>query len=109
MPAAWTEAALGMGIAGALLALAAAFAWRQWVERAGRDVEGLSDEDARYFAGKDRRRFLGAALLAMMAVGMSAGLAINPRANRRSGELFVWIWAGVMALVCVSTVLAMRD
>ena len=109
MPAGSLEATLGLTIAGAVIALALLFAWRQWAEMRGRDRESLSAEDRDYFAGKDRRRFAGSIVMALIAAGMFAGLAINPRAGKAAGEAFVWIWAGVTVLVGVSLALAMKD
>lgn len=108
MPAAPSGAREGIVIATGVLTLAVAFAWRQWVERRGREGDlGQADED--YFARKDRRRFAGTAILGLIGVGMIVGSLIDHRASKAAGQTFVWIWFGVVALVCISIVLALLD
>ncbi len=98
----------GLAIASGVLALAIILAWRQWVERRDRDPE-LSDIDHAYFARKDARRFWGTGLLVFVAAGMFRGLTMNWRANLAASQQFVWIWAGVLVLLCVLVVMAMID
>lgn len=108
MPAASTAARVGLPIAAGVLALAAVFAWRQWVERRTRQ-DDLSEEDRAYFARKDVRRLLGTTILVLIASGMFVGLSIDPGANRAAGQAFVWVWFGVAVLLCVSLVVALID
>lgn len=108
MPAASSGVTEGLVLATGALALAAVFAWKQWAERTTRD-EDLSGQDRVYFARKDRRRFVGTSILALISAGMFAGLWINPKAGLRHGQAFVWIWMSVGLLVCVALVLAFGD
>lgn len=98
----------GITIGSAVLVLAVGLAWRQRAERRGREG-GLSEADQAYFAGKDRRRFLGTSLLVLIGVGMVVGCLIDARASRASRQAFVLVWSAVLGLVCVSVVLACLD
>jgi hypothetical protein len=108
MPPATSGAKEGLILATGVLILSAIFAWRQWVERHRREPE-LSVADADYFARKDRRRFLGTAILALIGIGMVIGSLIDFRASKAAGRLFLAVWVGVSLLVCVSLVFAMID
>jgi uncharacterized membrane protein (Fun14 family) len=98
----------GLILATGVLILSSIFAWRQWVERVRREEE-LSVADREYFKRKDRRRFLGTSILALIGIGMAVGSLIDYRASKVAGQRFVAIWVGVAVLVCVSLVLAMID
>jgi len=108
MPAASSGMTEGLTITSGVLVLAIVFAWRQWVERRDR-VPDLSDDDQRYFSSRDVRRSWGTGLLVLIAAGMFLGLSINPKANRAAGQQFVWVWVGVLVLLCVALVMALLD
>jgi cytochrome c oxidase subunit IV len=103
-----TMMSLGLILAGGLLALSASFAYRQWIERNERTDE-LPAIDARYFEGKDSRRFGNSAIMAMIAVGIAAGVVIDPRAGRLQRQTWAAIWAVILILVLVLVVLALID
>lgn len=92
-------------MAAGVLAVAAFFSWRQFVERSSRD-DDLSGEDADYYARRDFRRLLGTSTLGLIGVGMLAGSLIAPRSHPIA---FVSVWLVVGLLVCVSLVLALID
>jgi hypothetical protein len=98
---------IGLAIAGGLLALAATFAWLQWRERRTRPA-ALSEADASYFRGKDFRRLVGSLVMALIAVGMFAGLTLNPRDRLQRGG-WATAWIGVLSLVPVLLILALGD
>lgn len=98
----------GLIIVGVLVVLAVVFGVRQWLDRRGRD-SALSEADARYFARQDARRLAGSSLMLLIAAGMTAGLALNPRADRATGQLWGLIWLGVGVLVIVLLLIGMID
>jgi hypothetical protein len=98
----------GLVLASAILVLAGAFAWRQWVERSRR-ADILSGADRDYYRHRDRRRVLGTTCLVLIASAMIAGSLIDYRASRTSARIFLAIWLGVAVLIGVSLILAMAD
>jgi uncharacterized membrane protein YbhN (UPF0104 family) len=97
-----------LAAAAILLALSALFAAWLWFQRRGRDEPG-SEEDVRYLAGHDRRRFLVAVILAAIGLAMMASTAINPRSGPSAARLWGWTWVGVLALAVSLLVLALVD
>jgi hypothetical protein len=99
---------LGFVLAVTLVAVAVGFAYRQWL--AGRDRDdNLSDADRVYFASQDVRRLIGSATMFVMALAMSAGLLIQPRAGRTEFRIWVILWIGVLALAGFLLILALVD
>src|SRR5690242_12702967 len=97
MPLAATGASEGLVLSVALVMIASAFAVGQWRDRRRRDP-GLTEADADHFARQDVRRWLGSAVMVLIAVGIVAGTRIDARA---AGRLFGWTWLGVSSLVVV--------
>ncbi len=91
-----------------LLALALALGVRQWLERRRREP-AATDLDARYFAGRDRRRALSAALMGLAAGLMLASVRIDPRRSRADARLWLLLWVGVLGLTFVLVLLAGLD
>jgi hypothetical protein len=79
-------------------AIAAALAAWQWRERKHRP-DDLSGPDESHYARQDVRRLLGAATMALIAVGVGVGSRISPGARGRPSGVFVGIWLLVFALV----------
>lgn len=100
----WVQLALPFGVMTAALALA----WMQSRQRRFRG-EGLSPEDVEYFARQDRRRFLGAAVMGLLALGVAAGLSDNFPRNREGGRIFGAIWLFNSALALGLLAIAMFD
>ena len=100
----------GFILASLVAVLAGVFAYRQWVERSNRETD-LSEADLDHFTRKDRRRLLGSAVLALIAVGMFVGLMLlsQARGNRLMARMSGYVWIGVCVLLCVSLILAMLD
>lgn len=95
-------------LAGTLLGLAGFFGVRQWLEVRARPPD-LDDADRTYHRGKDIRRFLGSALMTVMAALMIAATRINPRASLALGRLWGWLWIAILALVVVMLAIAFLD
>lgn len=109
MPPHDSTAIVSLVLALAVIAAAALLAVRQWMERQARNGD-LSAEDARYFARQDARRFLGAALLVLVAIGLALGSRIpTVRANQPTRLVFVAIWSTEFLLLFVLLGLAWRD
>ncbi len=87
---------------------AAVMAYRQWADRGRRDP-GREGGDAPYFARQDRRRFLGTALMGLLAVGIAVGTNLGPIADRAQARFFARTWVAVGVLCVALLVLAMRD
>ncbi len=109
MPFAVAGASEAVVIAVVLVVLALIFAVRQWSARRTRDGEELSEADAHYLARQDVRRWLGSALMMIIAAGMIAGTRIDPRVSRTNLRLFAAIWIGICVLVCLLMLLAVID
>ncbi|HZW32994.1 MAG TPA: hypothetical protein VFF52_19925 [Isosphaeraceae bacterium] len=117
----------------AVAAIAVALGARQWFERAAREPS-LPSEDRKHFARQDLRRWIGVALMLILAVGIFAGSRIPPsvpafpmeegvrqgwqalagawiepvilsRVNLR----FVLVWTGLILLLPALLVLALFD
>jgi hypothetical protein len=108
MPIAVAGATESLILAAGVLAVAAYFAWRQWVERRRRGTQATRD-DAIHFIRQDARRFLGSVLMALVAVGLCVGTRIDVRAGPSQRLLFSATWLGVIALVGLLLILAMLD
>jgi hypothetical protein len=114
-------------------AIAVALGARQWSERAAREPD-LSSDDRKYFALQDLRRWIGVALMLVLAVGVFAGsrmepavpavpmeagvrqswqaLAgawIEPLVLKRANLRFVAVWTGLILLLPALLVLALFD
>lgn len=101
----WVGLALPFGVMTAALSLA----WMQLRQRARREEEGLSAEDAEHFARQDRRRLIGAAVMGLMALGVAVGLGDNFPRNREGGRFFGAIWLANGALALALLAVAMLD
>jgi membrane-bound metal-dependent hydrolase YbcI (DUF457 family) len=99
---------IGLWIAACLLSLAIAFFVLQYRERRQRGPE-LSPEDHAYFRAKDARRFSGSLLMTLIAVGMIAGLVLNPRRDPATRDAWAVTWIVVLVLVGLLMVLAVWD
>jgi Na+/H+ antiporter NhaD/arsenite permease-like protein len=90
------------------LILALALGWIVWhvtVWRSVRDQE--RDEEEKQFQWRRfRRRMQASSMLALVAIGMGAGLHV-PLA--REPSLFVYVWSGVFLLTLWIVVLALAD
>jgi hypothetical protein len=100
----WVRLALPFGVMTAALSLA----WMQSRQRRFRE-EDLSPEDAEYFSRQDRRRFIGAAVMALLAIGVAVGLSDNFPRNREGGRLFGATWLANSALALGLLAIAMFD
>ena len=98
----------GLILGAFLIALSTYFAVRQWKERRDRD-EDISDDDRRYFDGKDRRRFANSAVMALIAVGIMVLGWTDPRRPRPVKLAFAGVLVGVSLLVLVLIILAVID
>lgn len=104
-----STAMVSLLLALAVVAAAAFLAVRQWSERQVRS-DDLPADDASYFARQDARRFLGAALLVLVALGLVIGSGISTvRANRPTRLTFVTIWSLEFLMLFVLLGLAWRD
>ena len=108
MPRASSAAMTGLALAAALVVLAAYFAIRQWLDRRDRGPD-LAAADADYLRRQDRRRWLGSAVMVLLAAGIAFGSWINPRASRAAGRLFGATWLGVITLLSAWLTLAILD
>jgi hypothetical protein len=95
-------------IALGLLALAAFFGYRQWVEIRAREQD-LDAPDRDYFARKDRRRLAGSAIMAVMSTLMLVSARVDARKSPAHGRLWGWLWLLVLVLVIALLVLAFFD
>lgn len=107
MPAAGPQV-FGFLLSATLVLLAIAFAYRQWLARRDRDMD-LSAADHAYFSHQDVRRLVGSVTMLVMAVGMSLGLVIQPRASRADFRVWALLWIGVLVLACFLLILALVD
>jgi hypothetical protein len=98
----------GLTLSVCVFALAAYFAYRQWVERRDR-ADDLSEDDARYFGGKDARRFGNSVIMSILSVGMVAGTLINPRDGDWQRRSWAGIWAAILLLVFALVLVALVD
>jgi hypothetical protein len=81
---------------------------RQWYERRARDGN-LSQADRGYFFRQDLRRGIGVGILLVVALGISAGSRVSPRAAGGVNRVFVDIWLFVLVLVAALLALALLD
>ena len=95
-------------LAAVVLATALYLTARQWSDRQSR-ADSPSETDAEYFARQDVRRFVGAAVMAVIALGIVVGSRINHRVAGGQHRVFVWVWIGVFVLIFVLLILAGRD
>jgi hypothetical protein len=117
----------------AVTAIALALGARQWSERANREPD-LASEDRNHFVHQDLLRWIGVALMLILAVGIFAGSRIPPSVPafpmdegvRRGWQAlagawiepvilsrvnlrFVLVWTGLILLLPVLLVLALFD
>ena len=98
----------GLALAVGVVAVAAYFAVRQWLDRRRRDP-GLSPEDADHYARQDVRRWAGSVIMALLAVGLVVGTRIDIRAGRPQRQLFSAVWLAEVVLLLVLPALALAD
>lgn len=101
-------------VGGVVMCLAGLFATRLWLERRVRDRAGLSEADARHFAGRDGRRRWVAAILTLIGLAMIAStwIDLDPEpvaARRAAARLWGWTWVCVLALTVALLILALVD
>jgi hypothetical protein len=95
-------------LAAIVLAIAGLLAARQWTDRKNRGDE-RSAAESDHFARQDARRFVGAAIMALTALGIVIGSRINHRVPGVPQRLFVATWIIVFVLIFVLLSLAWRD
>ena len=91
-----------------VLLAAALMAYRQRAERAKRPPASIVD-DARYYARQDVRRFVGTALMLMLAAGLAIGSTLGPIRDRVEARFFARTWVAVATLVGSLLALALAD
>jgi len=91
-----------------VLIVAGLLTWKQHLDRQRRPP---SDDplDARYYARQDRRRYRGAVILALVALGVGIGSRIDIRADRESRILFLIVWMAVFLLLIQLLLMAFLD
>lgn len=92
-----------------VLALAVFLGVRQWVEARRREPEELSEAEGHHLAGRDRRRWAVALILALISVAMMVSTAIPVRQSREAARLWAWTWVGILVLTVILLVLALLD
>jgi len=95
---------LAVGLAGVIALL---WAWQGYERRQRGD--GVSEQDARYFAGQDARRRSVLGVLALLAEGVYFGTQVEPVLQGRPNPWFLGLWLGVVALLIVLMTLALVD
>lgn len=95
-------------LATAIVAAALILAVRQNLERQSRD-DDLSEDDDRHYRRQDLRRFLGAGVMALVAVAIAVGSHINPFLSIFNRRMFGSVWVAVILLVFVLLALAWLD
>jgi hypothetical protein len=99
----------GLVLSVLVIAIAGFLALRQ-LHECGERAPELSDADALHFARQDVRRIAGAAVMALLGLGILVGTHINPRAGGRPQRLlFAGVWLAVFLLITVLLGLAWRD
>lgn len=98
----------GLALSLVVLAAAAFMARRQWAER-GRRSTTLGEDDARHFARQDIRRFLGTALMAILAAGIAFGSRLGPIRDRAEARFFARTWVAIAVLCAALLGLALAD
>jgi H+/gluconate symporter-like permease len=91
-----------------VLAIAGLLAAWQWADHQKRSDEH-AEAEADYFARQDVRRFLGAFLMALVAIGIIVGSRIDHRVAAGQHRLFASVWIVVLLLLVVLLILAGSD
>ncbi len=102
------DAAIGLLLAAFVILIAALLAYRQWSDRRRRDVD-LPEDEAAYFVRQDVRRWLGAFVMLLLALGLAVGSRIPHIVGTKANALFVRVWLGVFALIFALLLLALLD
>jgi hypothetical protein len=126
-------AAVSLILSIAVASIAVALGARQWSERATREAD-LSADDRKHFLRQDLRRWIGVALMLILAVGIFvgsrmaptvatvpleagareswqalAGPWVEPLVLRRANLRFVAVWVGLLVLIPALLALALFD
>jgi hypothetical protein len=108
MPSPGLTHAVSLVLSLVVAAVATALMWRQAGERRSRG-DDLSPADERHFQRQDGRRALGAAVMLLLAVGLSVGSRIPHKAAGHSNPLFLVAWLNVFLLIFVLLGLTLAD
>jgi hypothetical protein len=100
--------AQSLALAAGIVLIAVFLGLRQWYEWRARDTE-LSEADQSYFVRQDRRRYLGVALLLIIALAIAVGSRMQPKVAGRVNAIYFDIWLAVLVLVLVLLALALSD
>jgi putative copper export protein len=95
-------------ISSGIVLIAVFLGMRQWYERRAREVD-LPDADRRYFFRQDVRRWLGVAVMLILAALLYVGSRVPPKIGDRANLNFVQVWLVVGGLIVVMLVLALLD
>lgn len=109
MPSARQTKTAGIAVSFFVAAAAVALAMRQRSERIKRGLDDLTPADERHFHRQDRRRRIGSAVMAVLAVAIAIGSRVPHMVDGRSNRAFVWIWLGVFLLIFLLLALALVD
>jgi len=96
--------ALALGVA----MIAAFLGLRQWYERRGRSEPSSAEDDA-HFRRQDLRRWLGVAVMLVLALDVFAGSWVEPRIGGRGNPWFGVVWLVVLSLIVLMLALAFFD
>jgi hypothetical protein len=98
----------GLALAASVIGVTLLLGGWDWVERR-RLWPNPSDEDAAYFASRDVRRRIVAAIMVLMAGLVLVGSRTPHELEGRPNPLFVWVWVAAIVLVIPLLALAMVD
>jgi len=99
---------IGLVLSAAVIVIAALLAYRQWKDRQRRETD-LPEADAAHFVRQDTRRWLGAFVMILLALGLAVGMRLPHIAGGKANTRFVQVWLGVFLLIFVLLLLALLD
>lgn len=108
MPAVDSSAIAGLVLGVAVFLVDLLLLFWLWRERRGRPID-QSLEDRNHFNRQDLRRVLVVIVLAILSGALAFGTRIPSMAAGKPNPKFVQLWAGVIALILVLSILAMVD
>jgi hypothetical protein len=103
-----TQIAVGLMISTGVVIIAGLLAFYQWRDRRHRHPD-LPEFEPAYFSAQDTRRFAGAAMLIVLAAGISVGSRIQHMVDGHGNLAFVAVWVAVMGLILVLLLIAAFD
>jgi hypothetical protein len=93
---------IGVSVVGVLLIV-----WH-WLERPERET-AVSEEDRRHFVFQSIRRWVVAAMMFLLSIGLYAGSRMEPKIGGKPNMLFVQTWLWVVLLVFGLVIIALFD